>query len=200
MNARDAYARFLASASGSVSGNSHDRRRPRRERRQRRQMQKTKEQFQVKLTKEEQRRFDERREFVDAAVSYIANYAWSSFVTLTCRQQLGPEAIERAIKRFARFVHQNVFGEFDPVRDVRDLYGVRYFPAIERGRHGTQRLHAHVLICGGEILGERLTNARWDPWRKCWNKEYGGLQGDPPQSQDHVAAYSTKDILTAAES
>jgi len=200
VNTRAAYARFLASASGSASGNSHDRRRTRRERRRRRQMQQTKEQFQVKLTKEEQRRFDERREFVDAAVSYLSNYSWSYFVTLTFRQQLGPEAIERAIKRFARFVHQNVFGEFDPVRDVRDLYGVRYFPAIERGRHGTQRLHAHVLICGGEILGERLTNARWDPWRKWWNKEYGGLQVDPPESQDDVAAYCAKYILKGDES
>ncbi len=200
VNTRAAYARFLASASGSVSGNSHDRRRTRRERRQRRKMQQTKEQFQVKLTKEEQRRFDERREFVDAAVSYLSNYPWSYFVTLTFRQQLGPEAIERAIKRFTRFVHQNVFGEFDPVRDVRDLYGVRYFPAIERGRHGTQRLHAHVLICGGEVLGERLTNARWDPWRKWWNKEYGGLQVDPPESQGDVAAYCAKYILKGDES
>src|SRR5260370_9862538 len=152
VNTRAAYARFLASASGSASGNSHDRRRTRRERRRRRQMQQTKEQFQVKLTKEEQRRFDERREFVDAAVSYLSNYSWSYFVTLTFRQQLGPEAIERAIKRFARFVHQNVFGEFDPVRAVPDLYGVRYFPSIERGGHGRHRLHVNVQISGSVVL------------------------------------------------
>lgn len=154
----------------------------------------------MKLTQEEQRRLTERREYIDAAVSYLSNYSWSYFVTLTFRESLGSEAIERGIKRFTRFVHENVFGEFDEVRDVRDLYGVRYFPSIERGTHGQKRLHAHVLICGGEVLGERLANARWTPWRKWWNREYGGLVVEKPESQGDVAAYCTKYILKGDES
>jgi len=199
MNQTSAYASSHRSLSRG------DRRRCRRERRRRRRewreaQQKKQPQFQVKLSQEEQRRLNQRKEYIDAAVGLLSNYPWAYFITLTFRESLGPEAIERAIRRFTRFVHQNVFGEFDPVRDVRDLYGVRYFPAIERGRHGTQRLHAHVLICGGEVLGERLTNARWDPWRKWWNKEYGGLQMDPPESQGDVAAYCAKYILKGDES
>jgi hypothetical protein len=176
-----------------------ERRRRRRDRRQR-QQKNPQQQFQVKLTQEEQRRLTERREYIDAAVSYLSNYSWSYFVTLTFRESLGSEAIERGIKRFTRFVHENVFGEFDEVRDVRDLYGVRYFPSIERGMHGQKRLHAHVLICGGEVLGERLANARWTPWRKWWNREYGGLVVEKPESQGDVAAYCTKYILKGDES
>src|SRR5260370_38142159 len=75
VNTRAAYARFLASASGSASGNSHDRRRTRRERRRRRQMQQTKEQFQVKLTKEEQRRLAGGPGFVAAARGLPLNFS-----------------------------------------------------------------------------------------------------------------------------
>jgi hypothetical protein len=149
----------------------------------------------VRLTPEEKRRMEERREYVDAAVSYLANYSWSYFVTLTFGEQQGAESIERAIKRFTRFVHQNVFGEFDAASDVRDLYGIRYFPALERGCCGEKRLHAHVLIAGGEVLGERLTNARWTPWRQWWNREYGGLRIEKPRAQGDVAAYCTKYVL-----
>lgn len=133
-------------------------------------------------------------------MSYLSNYSWSYFVTLTFRESLGPEAIDRAIKRFTRCIHQNVFGEFDPVRDVRDLYGVRYFPAIERGCCGERRLHAHVLIAGGEIFGERLANSRWIPWLRWWNREYGGLRIERPRAQGDVAAYCTKYVLKGDES
>lgn len=94
-----------------------------------------------------------------------------------------------------RFIHEDVYGKFDPVRDVRDLYGVRYFPAVERGRNGTKRLHAHVLITGGDLLGNRLARARWTPWREWWNREYGGLVIDQPREQGDVAAYCTKYVL-----
>ncbi len=152
------------------------------------------------MTHEEQRRLNEHREYIDAAVSYLSNYSWSYFVTLTFRESLGPEAIERSIKRFTRVVHENVFGEFDEVRDVRDLYGVRYFPALERGCCGEKRLHAHVLIAGGEVLGDRLANARWTPWRQWWNREYGGLRIEKPRAQGDVAAYCTKYVLKGDES
>jgi hypothetical protein len=152
------------------------------------------------LTQEEQRRVNERREYIDAAVSYLSNYSWSYFITLTFRQSLGQEAIDRAIRRFARCVHENVFGEFDRVSDVRDLYGVRYFPAIERGCCGEKRLHAHVLIAGGEVLGERLDNARWKPWLRWWSREYGGLRIEKPRAQGDVAAYCTKYVLKGEES
>jgi len=152
------------------------------------------------LTQEEERRLNERREYVDAAVSYLSNYSWRYFITLTFRESLGAEAIERAVKRFTRFVHENVFGEIDEASDVRDLYGVRYFPAIERGSRGTQRLHAHLLICGGEVLGERLKNWKWTPWREWWNKNYGGLEVDEPESQNDVTAYCTKYLLKGDES
>src|SRR5260370_37110334 len=95
VNTRAAYARFLASASGSASGNSHDRRRTRRERRRRRQMQQTKEQFQVKLTKEEQRRFDERREIVEAAASSPLKYFLGLFRPLPFRPTPRPGANQR---------------------------------------------------------------------------------------------------------
>jgi hypothetical protein len=183
----------------AASGNSHDRRRQRRERRQQRKLQ-TEEHFEVKWSREEHRRSDARREYIDASVSFLSNYSWSHFITLTFRESLGAEAIERAIRRFTRFVHEDVFGKFDPVRDVRDLYGVRYFPAIERGKHATHRLHAHVLICGGEILGDRLQKAKWTPWRKWWNREYGGLDVDTPESQSDVAAYCAKYLLKGDES
>jgi hypothetical protein len=152
------------------------------------------------LSQEEQRRLDARREYIDAAVAYLSNYSWSYFVTLTFRESLGPEAVERAIKKFTRFVHENVFGRSDRASDVRDLYGVRYFPALERGCCGEKRLHAHVLIAGGEVLGERLANARWSPWGRWWNREHGGLRIEKPKSQGDVAAYCTKYILKGDES
>ncbi len=153
----------------------------------------------MKLTVEEKRRMDERREYIDAAVAYLANYSWSYFVTLTFGEAQGPESIERATKRFTRFVHENVFGEFDPVTDVRDLYGIRYLPAQERGRRGEKRLHAHLVMCGGEVLGERLDNAKWLPWAKWWNKNYGGLKIEKPESQADVVAYCTKYMLKGEE-
>ncbi len=153
----------------------------------------------MKLTVEEKRRMVERKEYIDAAVAYLSNYSWSYFVTLTFGETQGAESIERAIKRFTRFVHQNVFGEFDAASDVRDLYGIRYFPALERGCCGEKRLHAHVLIAGGEVLGERLTNARWTPWRRWWNREYGGLRIEKPRAQGDVAAYCTKYVLKGDE-
>jgi len=164
-------------------------------------LQKKQPQVPIKLTQEEQRRLNERKEYIDAAVALLSNYSWSYFITLTFRESLGPEAIERAIKRFTRFVHENIFGEFDPVRDVRDLYGVRYFPAIERGKRATRRLHAHLVICGGEVLGERLDNAKWLPWLQWWNKNYGGMDPpEKPESQGDVAAYCAKYILKGDES
>src|SRR5229473_4001355 len=199
MNQTSAYASSHRSLSRG------DRRRCRRERRRRRRewreaQQKKQPQFQVKLSQEEQRRLNQRKEYIDAAVGLLSNYPWAYFITLTFRESLGPEAIERAIRRFTRFVHQNIFGEFDPVRDVRDLYGVRYFPAIERGKHATRRLHAHLVICGGEILGERLDNAKWLPWLRWWNKTYGGMDPpEKPESQGDVAAYCAKYILKGDE-
>ncbi len=178
----------------------HRRDRRRRQREAREAQQKRQPEVLIKLTQEEQRRLDARREYIDAAVSYLSNYSWTYFVSLTFRESLGPEAIERAIKRFTRFVHENVFGEFDEVRDVRDLYGVRYFPAIERGSRGTHRVHAHLLIAGGEVFGERLKNSKWTPWREWWNKNYGGLEVDEPDSQKDVAAYCTKYLLKGDES
>lgn len=83
--------------------------------------------------------------------------------------------------------------------DVRDLYGIRYLPAQERGRRGEKRLHAHFVMCGGEVLGERLENAKWTPWRKWWNKNYGGLKIEKPRSQADVAAYCTKYMLKGEE-
>jgi hypothetical protein len=186
MSQSAAYASFLSRG---------DRRRRRRDRRIRRQQQKKVPCELVKLTAEENRRMVERKEYIDAAVSYLSNYSWSYFVTLTFGEQQGAESIERAIKRFTRFVHQNVFGEFDAASDVRDLYGIRYFPALERGCCGEKRLHAHVLIAGGEVLGERLTNARWTPWRQWWNRNYGGLRIEKPRSQGDVARYCTKYVL-----
>jgi hypothetical protein len=180
-----AYRRFLGRG---------ELRRRRRDRRVRQRPQKKVPEL-VKLSAEEKRRMEERREYIDAAVSYLSNYSWSYFVTLTFGEQQGAESIDRAIKRFTRFVHQNVFGDFDAASDVRDLYGIRYFPALERGCCGEKRLHAHVLIAGGEVLGERLTNARWTPWRKWWNREYGGLRIEKPRAQGDVAAYCTKYVL-----
>jgi hypothetical protein len=149
----------------------------------------------VKLTVEEKRRMVERKEYVDAAVAYLANYKWCFFITLTFRETQGAESIERAIKRFVRFIHENVFGE---IHDVRDLFGVRYFPAIERGSQG--RLHAHLMICGGEILGEVLAKARWEPWAKWWRRNYGVWNKiEEPRSQNDVAAYCTKYMLKGEE-
>src|SRR5713101_459606 len=120
MSQSAAYRRFLSRG---------DLRRRRRDRRIRRQ-QKTVPAELVKLTAEEKRRMVERKEYIDAAVAYLANYKWCFFITLTFRETQGAESIERAIRRFVRFIHENVFGE---IHDVRDLFGVRYFPAIERG-------------------------------------------------------------------
>lgn len=202
MNWRAEYARFLAKANlpsttRRESGSSADRRRRWRER-QRQQLQNVQE-FEVKLTAKEKARSDQRREYIDSAVCYLSNYSWSYFITLTFGQPQGPESIDRAIKRFTRFVHVNVFGEFDEVRDVRDLYGIRYVPAQERGRHGEKRLHAHLIMCGGEVLGERLDNAKWLPWQKWWNKHYGGLKVEKPESQADVVAYCTKYMLKGEE-
>ncbi len=189
MSQSAAYRRFLSRG---------DLRRRRRDRRIRQRPPKKVPEL-VKLTTEEKRRQGERQEYIDAAVAYLSNYSWSYFVTLTFGDTQGAESIERAIKRFTRFVHQNVFGEFDAASDVRDLYGIRYFPALERGCCGEKRLHAHVLIAGGEVLGERLTNARWTPWRQWWNREYGGLKIEKPRSQGDVAAYCTKYVLKGEE-
>src|SRR5713101_1970005 len=189
MSQSAAYRRFLSRG---------DLRRRRRDRRIRRQ-QKTVPCELVKLTPEEKRRMVERKEYIDAAVAYLANYSWNYFVTLTFGEPQGPESIERATKRFTRVIHENVFGEFDAVTDVRDLYGIRYVPVQERGRCGEKRLHAHLVMCGGEVLGERLDNAKWLPWAKWWNKNYGGLKIEKPESQADVVAYCTKYMLKGEE-
>jgi hypothetical protein len=179
-----AYRRFLSRG---------DLRRRRRDRRTRRQQKPVPEL--VKLTVEEKRRMVERKDYIDAAVAYLANYKWCFFITLTFRETQGAESIERAIKRFVRFIHENVFGE---IHDVRDLFGVRYFPAIERGSQG--RLHAHLMICGGEILGELLAKARWEPWAKWWRQNYGVWNKiEEPRSQNDVAAYCAKYMLKGEE-
>jgi hypothetical protein len=54
-------------------------------------------------------------------------------------------------------------------------------------------------MCGGEVLGDRLQNAKWTPWRKWWNKNYGGLKIEKPRSQADVAAYCTKYMLKGEE-
>src|SRR5258708_2210763 len=91
-----------------------------------------------------------------------------------------------------RLMHCECFGAC-PVTDVCDLYGVRYFPAVERGSCacGEKRLHAHVLICGGE----RIAHARWEPWATWWTKRNGGWRIGRPRLQRDVAGYCIKYMM-----
>jgi hypothetical protein len=70
------------------------------------------------------------------------------------------------MRRFMAFIHHCVLGAYP--RSLQELYGIRYFPVIQRGGlYG--RLHMHILVCGGE----RLLKARWEPWAAWWRKNYG---------------------------
>jgi hypothetical protein len=135
-----------------------------------------------------------RKEFIDKAVEMLANYQWTWFITLTFREHMGgEEMLERETKKFMAWLHERCFGDLS---DVRDLFGIRYFMAIQRGTNGTHRLHVHLLVAGGA----RLSNARWEEWSKHWNKLHGYIRIERPRSQPDVAAYCARYITREPES
>jgi hypothetical protein len=100
---------------------------------------------------------------------YLSNFFWTHFITLQfprAPHDADEEYMQRAMRRFMAFIHHCVLGAYP--RSLQELYGIRYFPVIQRGGlYG--RLHMHILVCGGE----RLERARWEPWAAWWRKNYG---------------------------
>src|SRR5258708_24399022 len=90
------------------------------------------------------------------------------------------EVLQKAAKRLLRRMHADLFHQ-----DFGEHIGLRYALAFERKRN---KLHAHLLVAGGEALQLAL----WKPWAKWWQKNFGRIRFDKPEQETAVLRYVTK--------
>ncbi len=122
----------------------------------------------------------------------LARYEWKFFITLTFRDNArghepAPEAAEKAVRAWVSEIHEQLYASATPaVADFTDLVGIRYAVAIERGQD--LRINCHLLLAGGDRVGQ----ARWEPWSRRWFAMRGCCRIARPRNQGDVAGYCAK--------
>ncbi len=112
-------------------------------------------------------------------LEFLSGSRWVWFITLTwAHDRPSEEVLKKTAQGLLRRMHVDLFGQ-----DFREKIGLRYAIAFERVGRG--RLHAHLIVAGGEVLQLAL----WKPWATWWQKNFGRIEFDRVRGEEAVLRY-----------
>jgi hypothetical protein len=121
-----------------------------------------------------------------AWVTFLRQWTWQWFVTLTFRDIVHPEGADKRFRLFVSLINQALFGR----RWAAKGQGIQRVRALELQRRGV--IHFHALFAGVQDL-RRLT------WMDTWDELAGFARIEPIGSSTAVRWYVSKYVSKGGE-